>query len=100
MGYALSFLLGSEAAEMRTQRAPKFVVHVELFSGKFTELDAEDVDHGHRLACDWCEREAAQSAAVRRVFDDGSLSKVVGEIHSSHHTPMHSILAPASHITS
>lgn len=78
----LSFLLGSDAASARmTERKPLFVAHMETARG-FVELDAESVDHAHTLCAEWCRHGRAISAAARRVASDGTLSRVIGRIHS------------------
>ena len=80
----IKFLLSSEAAEMRNRsRKPAFVVHAEIRPHEFVELDADDAEHGHRLAAMWCDSASAISAAVRKVLPDGSLSKIDGSIHAS-----------------
>jgi len=83
MGYSVEWLMGNEAAQQRmASRKPAFVVHAETVRTGMQELDAESVEHAHTIASAWCRNGMATSAAVRRVFPDGSLSKVVGRIHS------------------
>ncbi len=83
MALSISFLRSSEAAEQRMiSRKPAWVVHAEVESGLFVELDADDADHAHRLAANWCERGAAISASARRALHNGTLCRPSGRIHS------------------
>ena len=88
MAHTISFLLSSDAASMRRHRVysgenvSAFVVHCEVSSGEFQELDAESLENGHTIASVWCKNGMAISAAVRRVWPDGSLGPVIGRIHS------------------
>lgn len=75
---ALSFLLSSDAAAQRMiERKPRFVVHAEARGGEFSELDAECAQHAHNIASAWTQNGLADSAAVRRVFHDGSLGQPI-----------------------
>jgi len=82
MAHSLSFLLSSEAANLRAaSRKPAFVVHVEKTSDlsvadRFVELDAESVDHASNLADAWVNKMGNASAAIRRASSDGSLHKI------------------------
>lgn len=89
MAYDLSFLLSTEAAEMRVRRSAGYanpqvsleagfeaigaVVHVEVEPFKFEELDAEDEMHAMVLALSWIKRGAAMTAGVRVMGNDGKL---------------------------
>jgi hypothetical protein len=82
--YPIEFLLSPDAAAQRMiERKPKVVVHVELASDRFEELDADDLDHGHRLADNWVTNMRAISAAVRPVLSTGMLGKIDGSIHAA-----------------
>ena len=73
MAQSISFLLSSEAADLRAVRSnSKFVIHAEVFAGydrdsdRIIEIDADDLDHAHNLAHHWVENFNAVSAAIRR----------------------------------
>lgn len=87
----IEFFMSDEAARLRMiERKPIVVVHAEVGNGVFVELDADDLDHGHRLAASWTKNVAhCISAAVRVVRKDGKLSRVDGRIHSKQdHLPL------------
>lgn len=82
MPHSLSFLMSSEAAEARSKRNTKFVLHLEVQNASFsddcmTEVDATDLAHAHRIACDWLIHGRAYSVGVRQVKSDGSISRNV-----------------------
>lgn len=82
MPYSLSFLMSPDAAKARSKRNTKFVLHLEVVNASFnkdcmTEVDATDLAHAHRIACDWLINGRAHSVGIRRVKDDGSISKDV-----------------------
>ncbi len=82
MTSSILFLSSDQAAEVRMiVRRPAWIVHAETSSDLFVELDADDQDHAHRLAAHWVFRGLAMTAAVRRVFPDGTLGPVNGRIH-------------------
>ena len=82
----LSFLLSHEAATKRAmERKPNFVVHVETCGNisvldRFVELDAEDLENAHNIARAWVHDMGNASAAIRRVYPDGTLDKPSGII--------------------
>lgn len=79
----LTSYFNTEQNAHRVSRGTRFVVHVELrdFRGTgivgFEELDADDMEHAGNIACAWVNNLGATSAAVRRVFPKGDLSKVI-----------------------
>ena len=44
------------------------------------ELDASDIDHANNMVAAWIKNGMAQTAAIRRVYDDGSIGKIIGKI--------------------
>jgi hypothetical protein len=77
MAHSLSFLLSSEAASARmSERKPAFVIHAEVSPGSdepMVELDADSFEHAHNLAQNWLVYGRAASAAIRKVYADGTL---------------------------
>jgi hypothetical protein len=87
----MDFLLGYEAQTGRRARLAAytsmntkmaFVVHVEVKSNEFVELDADSEQHAHDLMDSWIDTMGNMSAAMRRVFPNGSVGKVIGRIRS------------------
>jgi hypothetical protein len=79
----IKFLLGPKAAgERMVSRKPAWIVHCEVSCYAFVELDADDPDHARAIAKTWVKNGTAISAAVRRVFPDGTLGKIIGPIES------------------
>ena len=80
MAHSLSFLLSADAAGQRmVERQPSLVVHVEIHSDmnvadRFVEIDADDLGHAEVLAHTWVKTMGKASAAIRRVYTDGTLS--------------------------
>lgn len=80
----IQFLLSADAADQRmVARKPTVVVHVEVEAGRFIELDADDLAHGHRLAQMWVDpaQMGKMSSAVRPVRTDGTLGRIDGRIY-------------------
>jgi hypothetical protein len=77
MAHSLSFLLSSEAAQARiAERKPAYVVHAEVAPSSdapMVELDADSFEHAHDLAQNWLVYGRAASAAIRKVYADGTL---------------------------
>jgi hypothetical protein len=83
MSCPLSYFFDRDVAEKRmASRKPAWVVHCEVSIGSFIEVDAGDADHARALAQNWVKNGAALSAAVRRVFPDGTLGAVIGSVES------------------
>ncbi len=82
MSYYFDFIFGPASYAGRLQRGPKFVTIVEMAGGRYVELDADDVEHGHRLAKVWTDPEhfRGMTASVQRVLPDGSLGGVIGGV--------------------
>lgn len=92
MAHSMEFLHGSEAVSGRKARRDGyaadqsliggdllFVVHAEVLGG-FAELDCTDIDHARNMAEAWVKNGIAQTASIKRVYDDGSIGKPVGRI--------------------
>lgn len=85
MAYSSLWLMGSDAANKRQQRANaypcgdverlRFVVWVEVKEYYHQELDAESIPHAVRLALDWVQNGRCISASIRAVNVDGSLPR-------------------------
>lgn len=81
---SMTFLLSHDAKAQRVARLdgypligevrPIIVVHVEVQSRSFIELDADDVDHAKRLVKTWIRDRGNISARFHFVTKDGSLT--------------------------
>lgn len=83
MPHTIQFLFSAEAAKGRAARVqdyrknamtiPTHVVHVEVKSHEFIELDADNSEHAVRLIDAWIGQMGNMTARYHSILEDGTL---------------------------